>query len=177
MAHLEIVLVSNFEKQDPPELTGVEGLTRVWAGNQIEDPNYGYYVLEWIGWEARKVLIPSGISTLTLLSPATDINNVFDDAPVSEFAFATLRDPFAREAWLKCLETTLGGMKMTKGAIAGVNGTAKDNDQQYVFVIGWESLDDHKAALSAPYAQDIYNETVRLTEFNAKHARLRRLTL
>ncbi|THU93988.1 hypothetical protein K435DRAFT_799253 [Dendrothele bispora CBS 962.96] len=127
-----------------------------------EDPSYGYYVLgidqsflpsaEWDSVGKYSKFDPSGSSILAVLSPTAEVGKVFDDASVPEFAFATLRDSSNKCVWIKCLET--------KGTIAGVNGTAKDNKQQYVLCflldgspsnITTNAREDHKATLSAPY--------------------------
>jgi ATP-binding cassette, subfamily B (MDR/TAP), member 1 len=74
------------------------------------------------------------------VTPVSDAPTALS-APVSEFAIATLKNPGDRQKWEDCLKVTLDGMKITKGAICGVNGIAEGNPDQYVFVIGWESLE------------------------------------
>ncbi|KAL0070746.1 hypothetical protein AAF712_001967 [Marasmius tenuissimus] len=191
MSFLEIAVYKNPQgepKEAGERLREVEGLLSVHYGVQIEDSAHIHWVLHWQSLDVYQAFAASpeygeyrkyagelfGESILVEVTPQSDIQTVFG-APVSEFAIATLKSPLLRDQWNKCLEVTLGGMKMTKGAIAGVRGISEGNPDQYVFVIGWESIEDHKAALEAPYAQDIYNETISLTHFNAKHARLTRL--
>ncbi|KAL0567106.1 hypothetical protein V5O48_009532 [Marasmius crinis-equi] len=191
MALLEIAVFKNSKgvsQEASEKLAGVKGLLSAHSGIQIEDPEYVHWVLHWETLDAHQKFAVSSeyreyqqnageMSSERILvevTPEHDIPTVFG-APVSEFAIATLKSPSLREKWNKCLEVTLGGMEATKGAIAGVRGIAAGNPDQYVFVIGWESIEDHQAALAAPYAQDIYNETISLTHFNAKHARMSRL--
>lgn len=82
----------------------------------------------------------SGEPTIVQVSPASNIDVVLG-APVSEFAFALLKKEEDRGKWSQVLKTTLGGIDITPGAIAGVHGVEHDKPLQYVFVIGWESIE------------------------------------
>ncbi|KAJ8086652.1 hypothetical protein PM082_005475 [Marasmius tenuissimus] len=148
MSFLEIAVYKNPQgepKEAGERLREVEGLLSVHYGVQIEDSAHIHWVLPFAAspeyGEYRKYAGELfGESILVEVTSQSDIQTVFG-APVSEFAIATLKSPLLRDQWNKCLEVTLGGMKMTKGAIAGVRGISEGNPDQYVFVIGWESIE------------------------------------
>ena len=72
--------------------------------------------------------------------PAENIPIVLG-TPVSEFAVAKLILEENRDKWEACLKATLDGVKITKGAVAGIRATEEKDPNTYVFVIGWSSVE------------------------------------
>lgn len=189
MAAIEIIAFANFREASNLDdlIRGLPNIAAVYSGFQIEDATQGYLVFHWNSLQdlqsghastAYETLLKlSGDSVVNAFvvanpKPAENIPIVLG-TPVSEFAVAKLILEENRDKWEACLKATLDGIKITKGAAAGIHATEEKDANTYVFVIGWSSIEEHRAAFDHAYASDIYRDTITLTDFAAKHARLK----
>ncbi|EDR15546.1 uncharacterized protein LACBIDRAFT_321457 [Laccaria bicolor S238N-H82] len=180
MAAIEIIAFANFrEASNLDDL--IRGLPNIAAfvhlnWNSLQDLHSGRATTAY-----ETLLKLSGDSVVNAFvvanpKPAENIPIVLG-TPVSEFAVAKLILEENRDKWEACLKATLDGIKITKGAAAGIHATEEKDANTYVFVIGWSSIEvwfsEHRAAFDHAYASDIYRDTITLTDFAAKHARLK----
>ena len=82
-------------------------------------------------WVARKTITVSSESD-------KDIQTVLN-APVQEFAIATLKRDENKAEWERILRLTTEGVRVTEGAVASLQGLDAENDARYVLLIGWQS--------------------------------------
>ncbi|TFY70731.1 hypothetical protein EVG20_g2278 [Dentipellis fragilis] len=170
MACIRLITISNYDpvtfEGTAAALSKVPGLVSTYIGTQIEDATCAQVVLRWKALEDHSRFMSSDIydnllkqtevvsprnPTVARVEPSSSIETVLS-APVTEFAMARLRSSSDRSEWEKCLETTLNGITETKGAIAGVHGTTETNPDEYVFVIGWESLEVSRQSPDSSFA-------------------------
>ncbi|TRM57256.1 hypothetical protein BD626DRAFT_222551 [Schizophyllum amplum] len=158
------------------------GLQKVYIGRQLENPEHGYYVLQWASGRQPSIdrtpdLVGAGVlkrisspTTVKITSESEHQIQAVLEAPVQEFAIATLRAPENREQWEHILGLTTEGVRVTEGAIGSIQGLAADDDGRYVLILGWESHEAHMRALGSEYAKDVMKQTLELVDFQVKHA-------
>ena len=93
--------------------------------------------------EILRVLLAGGRwvsqKTITVSSESDkDIQTVLN-APVQEFAIATLKRDENKAEWERILQLTTEGVRVTEGAVASLQGLDTENDARYVLLIGWQS--------------------------------------
>ncbi|KAI5826571.1 P-loop containing nucleoside triphosphate hydrolase protein [Schizophyllum commune Tattone D] len=93
--------------------------------------------------EILRVLLAGGrwvsMKTITISSEnERDIRTVLN-APVQEFAIATLKKEENKAEWERILRLTTEGVRVTEGAVASLQGFDTENNARYVLLIGWQS--------------------------------------
>ncbi|KAI5899469.1 uncharacterized protein SCHCODRAFT_01187442 [Schizophyllum commune H4-8] len=171
MAILELFATSGFDEAANLEaakdaLNGIgERLALVYAGEQIENPAYVHWALQWTSLAGRdssvqdgtyKRLLNAAGSTLlrdpvvvTLKANQRDTLASILRTPVPEFAATRMKSVAERAEARQTLDELLAGAheRATQGELAL---TAVDDEDVIVYVVGWNSLDDYKAERVKP---------------------------
>ncbi|KAF8073751.1 hypothetical protein FPV67DRAFT_763649 [Lyophyllum atratum] len=172
-------------------LINTEGVISPHYGLQTEDGRTGYLVVIWKTYEhhmnlMRQPSYPGLIACLTRArSGPLDLQHVdFDndiapalEAPATEFAFMTPKpgasiDDF--KAKLKVLGDT-----MTKEGVCRVPlglGESTEHKGTWVMVIGWDSVQAHKDAVSKGPYPELIKSLQELAYIDLKHANLVKYT-
>jgi len=196
---------SNFYQADPAgALAGVaealktEGsqISNVYHAPQVEDSTKAYFIIQWKSSEHFKTTKGAELNNELLdavgpsLSPGTEIESPtkifqikFDkdpskalEAPVTEIAIATLNVPEKRD--------TLAGYVAkydeytAEGKVSSAWGQAFNNQNVFVLIVGWESVEAHRTARSngTEELKAMSAELHKIASVKGPHARLIKCT-
>ncbi|KAL1707254.1 hypothetical protein EV121DRAFT_278157 [Schizophyllum commune] len=171
MAILELFATSGFDEaayleavKDALMAIG-ERLALTYAGEQIENPAYVHWALQWTSLAARdssvqdgtyKRLIDAAGSTLprdpvvvALKANQHDTLASILRTPVPEFAATKMKNVAERTEARQTLDGLLAGAheRATLGELAL---TAVDDEDVIVYVVGWNSMEDYQAERMKP---------------------------
>ncbi|TRM57263.1 hypothetical protein BD626DRAFT_515594, partial [Schizophyllum amplum] len=142
-----------------------EALALVFAGREIEDPNYVHWALEWPSLRARDVSMQDGSYQRLMKAVGSSIRrgpivtSLLDDqikpfsgildTPVPEFAVTKVKGRAARAQAAQAIDGMLANPheRTTQGEVV-LRGI--DDEDCVIFVAGWKSVEDHMSELSKP---------------------------
>jgi len=160
---------------------------------QVEDPTKAYLFTQWQTYEDSKAVIeaesneflaaaaPSSLSTSTTdsKSPLERYHVKFDrdpseslQAPATEICIATLKEPSQRDVLARCV-ASLASL-VAKGKISAAWGTALEDENTFLMVAGWQSVNDDMATREAATAEQksAFKMLLKIADLHGEHAQL-----
>ncbi|KAL4259887.1 ABM domain-containing protein [Pleurotus pulmonarius] len=164
------------------------GCTRVYHGVQHEDPEFGYLIPIWPSSESRQAFRESQrnteVQTVVLASKVGTIGEAMGvdftsnpapvfEAGIVEVLMVELKDGKTAADLAPYLDemTSMRG----HGVVDGTWGTSDKSDGQLVVVIGWDSIEAHKAFVAAGATESlktIMGNILGMATLKVNHVRL-----
>ncbi|KAI0094541.1 hypothetical protein BDY19DRAFT_988371 [Irpex rosettiformis] len=174
-------------------LNVTDGHIASYIGTEIQDPNTWYAVIIWETVAHHQALIndkvyPDLIKSLTqgaekiefvqhtILSTSTPEKAL--DAPVTEILFATPKEGADKEE-LNRLANELVGKLLAGDAVKnrGGFGTVVEDEKKTAVILGWDSTEDFKQAITTtPGLLELIEKIRTLADIDLKHAVLKKDT-
>ncbi|KAJ3500153.1 hypothetical protein NMY22_g19356 [Coprinellus aureogranulatus] len=145
-------------------LAKADGFISAYVGLQVEDRKTAYLVVVWQSLEAHQKLIADpiypelGAQLKPALAGAINIQHVefagdatvAFNAPVTEVAIAKLKEGKAKEDFVAFIPTIVETSKAVPGIHGpGAYGEVIEEQRSFYLVLGWESVEAHKAVVSS----------------------------
>jgi len=175
-------------------LKTAKGLISTYHAPQVEDNGKGYLVIQWKSYEDHKVIMDSPtydvdviaklLPVLASVSPPSlkMVHVEFDkdptkafESPVTEFVVVTMKPECKdKTGELKDLLTSFIKDLDTKIALAAAWGQAREDEDLFVAILGWESVEAHMAVRNSSTEETRkVTESIReLATYTVNHTKL-----